>query len=123
FEASNVEYIEFWLMDPYVDRNPSDHGGFLYFNLGDVSEDVLRDGYKEYENGLPTTASSLTPASTDPYLMSPWGRVSTIPAITNAFDNDPNTRSFQDIGLDGLNSAEEQQWFASYLNSVKKSCT
>lgn len=27
------------------------HGGELYFNLGDLSEDVLKDGKKAYESG------------------------------------------------------------------------
>jgi cell surface protein SprA len=33
FETSNIEYIEFWLMDPFV-KDSSHSGGDLYFNLG-----------------------------------------------------------------------------------------
>ena len=28
-------------------------GGKLFINLGNISEDVLKDGKKQYENGLP----------------------------------------------------------------------
>jgi cell surface protein SprA len=28
------------------------NSGKLYFNLGEISEDVLKDGRKQYENGL-----------------------------------------------------------------------
>ncbi|MDD7603627.1 MAG: cell surface protein SprA, partial [Candidatus Limisoma sp.] len=56
FESSNIEYIQFWLMDPFIDDvdvpNTSE-GGDLYFNLGEVSEDILKDGFKAYENGNP----------------------------------------------------------------------
>ena len=51
FESSNYEYIEFWMMDPFIE-NPNHKGGKLYFNLGDISEDILRDGRKFFENGL-----------------------------------------------------------------------
>ena len=53
FDATNIQYIEFWMMDPFV--YDSLNSGDLYFNLGDVSEDILRDGMKSYENGLPTS--------------------------------------------------------------------
>ena len=33
FEQANVEYIEFWLLDPFID-NPSNIGGTLSINLG-----------------------------------------------------------------------------------------
>ncbi|MEI6455665.1 MAG: cell surface protein SprA, partial [bacterium] len=42
FDAANIQYIEFWMMDPFV--YDSTNAGQLYFNLGDVSEDILRDG-------------------------------------------------------------------------------
>ena len=54
FEKANIEYIEFWMMDPFL-TNPdaSFEGGDLYIDLGDVSEDILRDGKKSFEHGLP----------------------------------------------------------------------
>ena len=54
FETQNIETIEFWLMDPFIE-NPNHTGGKLYINLGDISEDILRDGRKSFENGLPTS--------------------------------------------------------------------
>lgn len=104
FEAANVEYIEFWLMDPFV-YNPNHEGGDLFFNLGSISEDVLRDGRKAFENGLPANAD---PVNIDTTL---WGIVPTIQAIVNAFDNNPASRQFQDVGLDGMRQEQEQQFF------------
>jgi cell surface protein SprA len=105
FEAANIEYIEFWMLDPFV-YNPDHTGGYLYFNLGDVSEDVLRDGRKSFENGLPVTA---TVENVDTTI---WGRVPTIQAVVNAFDNNPESRQFQDVGLDGLATEDERTFFA-----------
>ena len=57
FEQANIEYIEFWMMDPFIytrqQGNASDYSGDLYINLGEVSEDILRDGKKFYESGMP----------------------------------------------------------------------
>ncbi|MBN1414554.1 MAG: cell surface protein SprA [Bacteroidales bacterium] len=113
FENANVEYIEFWLMDPFV--NDSLHrGGDLYFNLGEISEDILKDSWKMFENGLPPT-DSITLVDT-----TVWGRVPTTQAIINAFDADPGHRARQDIGLDGLNTIEEQSFFEdTYLNPLR----
>ena len=121
FEAANVEYIEFWMLDPFIgmdgqNGNPRHSGGTLYFNLGDISEDVLRDGRKSYEHGMPTTAAA-TEAG-EGVEETQWGRVPTIQAIVNSFDNDPAARRYQDIGLDGLSSEYEREFFADFLNEV-----
>jgi cell surface protein SprA len=108
FETNNVEFIEFWLMDPFVeDKNNT--GGDLYFNLGDVSEDVLADGRKSFESGMPD-------GSTTPLLdQTSWGRVPSTTQYTNSFVSIAN----QDIGLDGLNDADESTFFATYLSGLK----
>src|SRR5690606_15022897 len=101
FENANIEFIEFWMMDPFVYDTLDMHGGGeLYFNLGDISEDILRDGRKSFEQGLPTTA---LPVNTD---TTAWGRVSTLQSLVNAFVNDPEARRYQDIGIDGLQDEE-----------------
>lgn len=113
FENSNIENIEFWLMDPFVYDTLGRHqGGDLYFNLGDISEDVLKDSRKSFENGLPTGGSLKDIDSTV------WGRVSKLQSLVNAFDNDPKSRVFQDIGFDGLNDADEQKNFSNYLKEI-----
>jgi cell surface protein SprA len=106
-EATNVEYIEFWMMDPFV-GNPEHSGGTFFINLGDISEDILRDGRKSYENGLPTSSEVKDVDTTD------WGRVPTIQALTSFFDNNANSREYQDIGLDGLNDADESDFFETH---------
>jgi cell surface protein SprA len=112
FETSNIEYIEFWLMDPFV--NDSLHlGGDLYFNLGEISEDVLKDSRKFFENGLPTT-DSLTRVDSNTV----WGRVPTVQSIVNTFDADPNNRERQDVGLDGLSDENERLKFADWLSGL-----
>jgi len=111
FEATNVEYIEFWMMDPFI-YNPNHSGGQLYFNLGDVSEDVLRDGRKSYENGLPTSGTVVNVDTTI------WGRVPEMQALVNTFDNNSASRQFQDVGLDGLRTDDERTFFGSYISDI-----
>ena len=112
FEAANVEYIEFWMMDPFSEDSIH-NGGDLYFNLGDISEDILRDSRKSYENGLPTSAEVKNVDTTI------WGRVPTLQALVNAFDNDVAARPFQDVGYDGLRDDDERTFFESeYLNRI-----
>ncbi len=107
FEASNVEYITFWLMDPFAESKTSiaQKGGELYFNLGDISEDILRDGRKSYENGLPTSELVTDVDTTF------WGRVPTQQALTQSFDTKAGSRPFQDVGYDGLRTLDEQGFF------------
>ncbi len=113
FEATNVEYIEFWMMDPFAyDTNHS--GGSLYFNLGDISEDILRDSRKSFENGLPTTADATGLVDT-----TVWGRVPNTQDIVGAFDNNPAARAFQDVGYDGLRTDDEVSFFdTSFLQRI-----
>ena len=100
FETSIIEYVEFWVQDPFI-KSPATSGK-LILNLGNVSEDILRDGRRFYENGMPTPT---IPASVD---SSTWGRVPTNPIqVTNAFSNDAADRKYQDVGLDGLTDSLE----------------
>jgi cell surface protein SprA len=121
FELTNVQYIQFWMLDPFNDdaenQNPNAimNGGDLYFNLGNVSEDVLPDSRKEYENGIPPFGTSITD-NVDTTL---WARVSNEQVVVNAFDTDPASRLNQDIGLDGWNSSEEQSAYQAYVNWVQ----
>ena len=106
FEAANIDYMEAWLMDPFI-GNHNAKGGQLYIDLGDVSEDILKDGQHSYENGLPNSATIQNVDTTI------YGRIPTGIQINNAFDNDPNARPFQDIGLDGLSDNDERAFFST----------
>ncbi|TCD02628.1 T9SS outer membrane translocon Sov/SprA [Pedobacter psychroterrae] len=112
FEALNIEFIELWVMDPNIYK-PNSAGGDLYFNLGNISEDILKDGRKSLENGLP--------ADGDPtkYDETNWGRVPKLQPVVQAFDNDPVARRSQDVGLDGLGNADEKGKFAAVINQIK----
>ena len=115
FEAANIEYIEFWMLDPFI-YNPAASGGDLYLNLGEVSEDVLLDGKKFFENGLPVDGDSAKWAATI------WGKVPTGKSLVYAFDNNAaDSRDRQDVGLNGLSSEEERTWpaYASYLSQIR----
>lgn len=110
FETGNVEFIEFWMQDPYL-TNPASSGGQLYFNLGNISEDVLRDGKRFFENGI---SGSVTTAIEDSNTV--WGKVPANPIqVTQAFSNDPADRPLQDAGFDGLDDVAEQRKFQQYL--------
>ena len=115
FEASNIEFVEFWMMDPFNDEDGlSNHsGGDMYIHLGNVSEDILKDGYKSFENGLPTSETVEDVDTTA------WGRVPTNFSIVEAFDNDPTARGYQDVGMDGLRNTDEKLFFDSvYINQL-----
>ena len=105
FEAANIEFIDFWLMDPFV-YDSSATGGNLYFDLGDISEDVLKDSRKSFEQGFPTS-DKVTNVDT-----TLWGRVPMIQSVVMGFDNNPQSRQYQDIGLDGLNDEAERLFYS-----------
>ncbi len=125
FEQTNIEFIQFWVLDPFnddaenVNPNTQHSGGDLYFNLGNISEDVLADSRKSFENGLPPTGVSIN----DDLDTTAWARISTQQVVVNAFDTDPASRLNQDIGLDGWNDAQEKVAFQSYVNWVQNNTT
>jgi len=120
FETANIEFVEFWMQDPFINtatRPNADKstGGKLYFNLGNISEDILKDGRRFYENGLPTPTA---PSQVDN--TSTWGRVPLNPIqVTNAFSNDAADRVFQDLGFDGNNNDSERVKRAAYLTQLQ----
>lgn len=107
FEQANVEYIEFWVQDPFLD-NPSSSGGKLTINLGNISEDVLRDGKKQYENGLPEDGNIATIQQQEPTLQSPYV-VPQNQSLIYTFATTGAERANQDVGLDGYDDLEEGQ--------------
>lgn len=133
FDKTNIEYIEFWMMDPFINStngtplNPRGQiddginppranttGGKMYLNLGSVSEDLMKDERHAFEQGLPTDGS------TDPndVVTNEWGYVTNQPYLNPAFDNSQGARENQDVGLDGLKTIDEAAFFSSYLSSV-----
>jgi cell surface protein SprA len=124
FDRTNVEYIEFWLLDPFISgpngrvldgvfNENNTTGGRLRFNLGEVSEDIVKDGRHGFENGLPADGDVEQTATTE------WGRITRQQFLIPAFDNSPEARANQDIGLDGLNSTDEAEFFRDrYLNRL-----
>lgn len=113
FEAANVQYIEIWLLDPFI-YEPDHKGGDVYIDLGNVSEDILRDGRKAFENGLPSSAQVTNVDTTK------WGRVPKVQSVVNGFDNNNQARRFQDVGLDGLSSEDERSYFSGYLERIRE---
>lgn len=111
FEALNIEFIEMWVLDPFLYK-PNSQGGDLYFNLGNISEDILKDGRKALENGLPVDGDT---TKTDRTI---WGRVPKLQPVIQAFDNNADARQFQDIGLDGLSDDGEREQFSAFLDQV-----
>lgn len=102
FEATNVEFMEFWIMDPFKYNPSAISNGQLVLNLGKISEDVIPDGQRNFENGLPPDGSGSNTTVT------PWGRAPSFIPPNNAFDNNPDARKFQDVGLDGIRDDEER---------------
>lgn len=116
FEQANIEYVQFWMMNPFLDpENPNYDGGDLYLNFGEISEDILKDGLKSYENGIPYDGN-------DQFLTETvWGRVSKQNSLTYAFDNNAGARLVQDVGLDGLKNDEEFHFssYSDYLDRLR----
>lgn len=109
FEQSNVEYIQFWVMDPYIyPENSGSQGGNIHFNLGNISEDVLKDGRKQYENGLPEGEGEANVINTS------FGNVPADQSLVYAFDTEGDARTLQDAGYDGILDAEEATKFSDF---------
>ncbi|MCK5702868.1 MAG: cell surface protein SprA, partial [Cyclobacteriaceae bacterium] len=118
FDKNNIEYIDFWMMDPFIpgengrvldgiENTNNTTGGKLVFNLGSISEDVIKDNRHGFENGLPADGDNSLTDTTN------WGYVTNQQYLTNAFDNSTEARFNQDIGMDGLRSEDESS-FANY---------
>ena len=117
FETANIEYIEFWMMDPFIKarENGTDISGDLYFNLGEISEDILKDGRKFFESGMPADGNPSL------YTETVWGRVPTQNSITYAFNTSSGSRQRQDVGYNGLTSEEEATFpaYQQFLNQIR----
>ncbi|MFK7002091.1 T9SS outer membrane translocon Sov/SprA [Flavobacterium oreochromis] len=113
FEQANVEYVQFWLLDPYYENingvSPANTGK-ISIHLGEVSEDILKDGKKMYENGLPGLGS------VQKTIPSKWGKVPANQSLIYTFDADNNNRTLQDVGLNGLSDVEERVQFPNFAN-------
>ena len=119
FQAANIEYLEFWVMSPFLDaRDNEDHEGDLYIEFGNISEDIMRDGRLFFEQGLPagTGANANRPVDFTAY-----GRVPRSAPIAPGFDNDEENRAQQDLGFDGLNDDGERDYFSEWLNVINSS--
>mgnify|MGYP002523757556 FL=1 len=115
FEKSNIEYIEFWMMDPAL-TNPDGYDGEMYINLGDISEDILRDGKKSFEHGLPISDNDVNSVDT-----TVWGRVPRTNSTVTAFSNEAGARVKQDVGLNGLSTADEMNYgvYKTYIETLR----
>lgn len=122
FETANIEYIEFWMLDPFIYSNKqpdaAQYGGDFYINLGEVSEDVLRDGKKFYESGMPVDGSSS-------FTTTQWGKIPTQSTVTYSFATSAGARAKQDVGFNGLTDEEEQNFapYRTFLDAVQARVT
>ena len=120
FEQANIEYIEFWMLDPFIytrqEGTASDYSGDLYFDLGEISEDILRDGKKFYESGMPVDGTSN-------FAVTQWGKIPQQATQTYAFATTTGSRKLQDVGLNGLTDDEEREFgaYKEWLDAVVNS--
>ena len=115
FEAANIEYLEFWMMDPFIYLEAAPTSGKLYFNLGEISEEVLKDEKKFFENGMPLNEDPTATVETV------WGRVPIRQTAGYSFDNAAGARVKQDVGFNGLSSEEEKNFpaYANYISAIR----
>lgn len=97
-----TNYLDFWLIDPFT--TTPDAKGELYIDIGDISEDILKDGFLSAENTAAGAASATA-----------WGLVKPI-LNSNSFPSG-NPASL-DTGLDELANTDEKAHFSSYLNEI-----
>ncbi len=132
WDAANVSYIEFWMMDPFDENDlnqmkewedgigstnqntTGDGGGDFIIQIGNMNEDILKDGRMSFENGMPTPTDP-----NRPLINTAWGKVPLLQPINQNFDNDPATRELQDIGYDGLNDVDEKDFFTNFISDVQ----
>jgi len=112
FQQQNIEFVEFWLLDPFLEQDDGtvSQGGKLFMNIGNISEDILKDSRRFFENGIPEDTLSITDETE-------WGRIPRTPAINNAFSNEPGVRQIQDIGFDGLDNEMESEKFQDFIQA------
>lgn len=116
FEQANIEYVEFWALSPYLTREGAStltDDGYLYLDLGSISEDILKDSRMFFENGMPTEGSIVTIDTTN------LGIIPRTRNIVRAFDASQSNRERQDVGYDGLVDEEEREFFADYLAQLQ----
>ena len=118
FEKANIEYIQFWLMDPALTNpdHPTDYSGEMYINLGDISEDILHDGKKSFEHGLPISAADQGRIDS-----TVWGYVPRTTSTVVAFSNETGARALQDVGLNGMNDTQEKGYgkYKEFVENLK----
>ncbi|MEN8185737.1 MAG: cell surface protein SprA [Bacteroidota bacterium] len=123
FQQANIEYIQFWILDPYENYSikpeeggsatppsPADFKGDLYFNLGSISEDILLDNRKMFENGLPKDGIQVDGDNVE---FTPWSSIPKKQSLIYTFDEDDTARQNQDLGFDGINDSDEAIRFGS----------
>jgi cell surface protein SprA len=113
FESTNINYVEFWIMDPFIYDEGTHEGGDFYIDLGSISEDILKDTEKFFEQGLPGPDETFDGDTTV------WGYIPDSQSLVDAFSNDTDTRLMQDVGLDGVSSDDEVSFCDSYLSAIK----
>ncbi len=122
FEAANIEYVEMWVLNPFMQRGPDDNlpvtgPGRLVLNIGNVSEDILRDSRLFFENGVPVP----TPDGMARADVTNWGLIPRSAQIVPAFDIDETNRRIQDVGLDGMDDNAEREFLVDYLSNINGS--
>ncbi len=111
FERANVQFIEFWVMDPFIyPENTGNPGGQVVLNLGSISEDINKDGRKQYENGLPEDGGTANTITTE------FSKLPSEQSLVYAFDTEGQARTNQDAGFDGLLNQDEAVKFPAFAN-------
>lgn len=114
FEAANIEFVEFWMLNPYMEKGdgtPVSESGEIFIDLGSINEDLMRDSRQFFENAIPTDGNGASATTA-------WGRVPVLPPVVIAFDNDPAKRAQQDVGFDGLDDEAERLFYKNYIDAI-----
>ena len=116
FESEGISYLEGWMMVPPSVEDMGNSGA-LWIEIGRVSDAIFPGESISYESGLPSQRHPDAQTKETPF-----GRIPQDPPRQYLFDfTDPVSLSQQDVGLNGLSSADELQApnYRKYLEEVR----
>jgi len=116
FQATNYEFIDFWMLNPYMERPDDapphlmDEEGRIVFQLGSISEDIMKDNLQFYENSVPVDGQETPIRETN------LGIVPLDIPVNNGFTRE--NLELQDLGFDGLDDIQEGDKFQDWINEL-----
>ncbi|MFH2095945.1 MAG: cell surface protein SprA [Bacteroidota bacterium] len=110
YEKEGITLLDVLMMDPYADDSSfhivrNDINPCIYFNIGNISEDIYYDGKQSKENAVLCTSGNNLDSTA-------FG------VLHDTLINTMFLGNCQDIGYDGLSDEEERLYFNFYISRL-----